>query len=189
VISTGDTVSVSFLPPHAKPILQPKHKEVRSVGDNVDRRSSAATSIALDSASSIHPFKDRSLLDNIKADDKKKMKARTTDSTFHVNDIGELCALLKSLPLPPDGYYFYPKGVANILSLALLAKTKRVLMDTAIENVFYVFNEDGSCVKFVPSNNGMYCLDICPNNDPHVMAVQTVEDEQSKFSNIDCTRA
>jgi hypothetical protein len=36
VIYTGNTVSVSFLPPHAKPILQPKHKEVRSVSDNVD---------------------------------------------------------------------------------------------------------------------------------------------------------
>jgi hypothetical protein len=79
--------------------------------------------------------------------------------------------------------------VANILSLALLAKTKRVAMDTAIENTFYVSNEDGSYVKFVPSNNGMYCLDIGSNNDPHVMAIQTVEDEQSKFSNIDCTRA
>jgi hypothetical protein len=185
VISTGDTISVSFLPPHAKPILQPKHRELRSVGDNVDQSSSATTSIALDSASSIHLFKDRSLLDNIKADAKKKMKVLTTDSTFHVNDIGELCASLKSLPLPHDGYYFYPKGVANILSLALLAKKKRVIMDTAIENAFYVFNEDGSYVKFVPSNNGMYCLDIGPNNDPYVMAIQTVKDEQSKFSNID----
>jgi hypothetical protein len=189
VISTGDTVSVSFLPPHSKPILQPKHKEVRSMGDNADRRSSAGTSIALDSATSIHLFGDRSPLDNIKVDDKKKMKVRTTDSTFHVNDIGELCASLKSLPLPPGGYYFYPKGVANILSLALLAKTKRVVMDTAIKNAFYVINEDGSYVKFVPSNNGMYCLDIGSNDDPHVMAIQTIKDEQSKFSNIDCTRA
>jgi hypothetical protein len=88
VIPIGDTVSVSFLPLHAKPFLQPKHKEVRSVGDNVDRRSSAGTSIALDSASSIHLFKDRSLLlDNIKVDNKKKMKVRTTNSIFHVNII------------------------------------------------------------------------------------------------------
>jgi hypothetical protein len=37
----------------------------------------------------------------------------------------------------------------------------------------------------------MYCLDIGSddNNEPHVMAIQTVKDEQSKFSNIDCTRA
>jgi hypothetical protein len=61
VIPNDDTVSVSVLPPHAKPIIQPKHKEVRSVGDNVG----ANTSITLDSASSIHLFKDRSLLSNI----------------------------------------------------------------------------------------------------------------------------
>jgi hypothetical protein len=189
LIPTDGTDPVSFLPPHAKPILQPKHKEVRSVGDNVDWPSSAGTSIALDSAPIIHLFKDRSLMDNIKANDKKKMKVRTIDSTFHVNDIGELCASLKSLPLPLGGYYYYPKGVVDTLSLALLAKTKRVVMDTAIENAFYVFNEDGLYVKFVPSNNGMYCLDIGSNNDPHVIAIQTIKDEQSKFSNIDCTQA
>jgi hypothetical protein len=187
VISKYETVSVSVLPPHAKPILQPKHKDIRSVGNNVG----ANTSIALDSESSIHLFKDQSLLSNIKVDNKKNLNVRTTDSTFHVNDIGEICDTLKSLPLPSEGYYYYPKGVANILSLALLAKTKRVLMDTAIKNAFYVFNEDGSYIKFIPSNNGMYCLDIGSddNNKPHVMTIQIVKDEQLKFSNIDCTRA
>jgi hypothetical protein len=187
VIPKDDTISISILPPHAKPVLQHKHKELRSAGNNVG----ANTSIALDSASSIHLFKDRSLLDNIKVDNKKNLKVRTADSTFLVNDIGEICDTLKSLPLPSKGYYYYPKGVANILSLALLAKTKRVVMDTAIENAFYVFNEDGSYIKFIPSINGMYCLDIRSddNNEPQVMAIQTVKDEQSKFSNTDCTRA
>jgi hypothetical protein len=130
-------------------------------------------------------------LNNIKVDNKKNLKVRTTDSTFHVNDIGEICDTLKSLPLPSEGYYYYPKGVANTLSLALLAKTKSVVMDTVTENAFCVFNEDGSYIKFIPSINGMYCLDIGSddNNEPQVMAIQTVKDEQSKFSNIDCTRA
>jgi hypothetical protein len=186
VIPNDDTVSVSVLPPHAKPIIQPKHKKVRSVDDN----GGSSTSIALDSASSIHLFKDRSLLSNIKVDNKKNLKVMTTDSTFHVKDIGEICDNLKSLPLPSEGYYYYPKGVTNILSLALLAKTKRVVMDTAIDSAFYVFNEDGSYIKFIPSINGMYCLNIGSddNNEPHVMAIQTLKDEQSKFSNIDCTR-
>jgi hypothetical protein len=35
----------------------------------------------------------------------------------------------------------------------------------------------------------MYCLEIGPIDGPHVMAIQTVSDEKSKFSNIDCTRA
>jgi hypothetical protein len=164
VISKDDTMSVSVLPPHAKPVLQPKHKELRSAGNNVG----VNTSIALDSASSIHLFKDRSLLNNIKVDNKNNPKVRTTDSTFQVNDIGEICDTLKSLPLPSEGYYYYPKGVANKLSLALLAKTKRVVMDTAIENAFYVFNEDGSYIKFIPSINGIYCLNIRSddNNEP-----------------------
>jgi hypothetical protein len=151
VISKDDTVSISVLPPYARPVLQPKHKEVRSAGNNVG----ANTSIALDSASSIHLFKDRSLLNNIKVDNKKNLKVRTTDSTFHVNDIGEICDTLKSLPLPSEGYYYYPKGVANILSLALLAKTKRAVMDTAIKNAFYVFNEDGSYIKFNVSTSNL----------------------------------
>jgi hypothetical protein len=189
VINTDSTVSVSVVPPHAKPNTGHKHKEARSGEDNAGPRISVGTSIALDSASSLHLFKDKVLLDNIKVDNKNKIKVRTTDSTFHVNDIGDLNDSLKSLPLPPEGYYYYPKGVTNILSLALLAKTKRVTMDTAIENAFYVYNEDGSYVKFVPSSNGMYCLEIGPNDGPHVMAIQTVADEKSKFSNIDCTRA
>jgi hypothetical protein len=87
--------------------------------------------------------KDRSSLNNVKVDNKKRIKVRTTNSTFHVKDIGEICDTLKSLPLPSKGYYYYPKGVANILSLALLAKTKQVVMDTAIGKKNYVFNEDG----------------------------------------------
>jgi hypothetical protein len=43
----------------------------------------------------------------------------------------------------------------------------------------------------VPGSNLHLCLDIRSddNNEPQVMAIQTVKDEQSKFSNIDCTRA
>jgi hypothetical protein len=169
VISKDETVSVSVLPPHAKPVLQPKHKELRSTGNNVG----ANTSIALDSASSIHLFKDRSLLSNIKVDNKKNLKVRSTDSTFHVNGIGEICNTLKPLPLPSEGYYYYPKGVANILSLALLAKTKRVVMDTAIKTLSMTLTK----------------MDPISSNEPRVMAIQTVKDEQSKFSNIDCTWA
>ena len=110
------------------------HFQVRNVDGNV----SPSTSITLDSASSIHMFKDISLLNNIQTDS-KKIKVRITDSTFQVKDIGELCDTLKSLPLPSEWYYYYPNRVANILSLALLVKIKRVVLDTAIENAYYVF--------------------------------------------------
>ena len=35
----------------------------------------------------------------------------------------------------------------------------------------------------------MYCLNVSTGDDPHVMAIQTIKDEQSRYLNIDCTRA
>jgi hypothetical protein len=113
--------------------------------------------------------------------------------TSRVNDIGSLCEDLNTLPIPAKGYYYYyyyPKGVANILSLAMVAETKRVVMDSAIDNAIYVFNEDGSYVRFAKTPNGMYCIDIATDNNEHVViAHQTVKGESAHFSAIDCRRA
>jgi hypothetical protein len=160
--------------------------EARSEGGNVGPRAT----IALDSGSSIHIFKDSFLLMDIAVDNNNKLNVRTTDSKFKVDQIGRLCTDLNSLPLPTDGYYFYPKGVANILSLAMITETKRVVMDTAIDNAFYVFNEDSTYIRFERTSNGMYCIDINTNeHDQVVMAHQTVEGESAHFSAIDCRRA
>jgi hypothetical protein len=73
---------------------------------------------------------------------------RTTDSRFRVNEIGRLSNDLQALPLPSKGYYYYyyyyPKEVANLLSLAIIADNKTVVMDTTIDDAFYVFNEDST---------------------------------------------
>jgi hypothetical protein len=160
-------------------------QEARSEGEIVG----PWATIALDSGSSIHIFKDAVLLTDIHSDDKRSIGVRTTDSKFRVNDIGRLCDL-NTLPLPSDGYYFYPKGVANILSLALIAGTKRVVMDSAIDDAIYVFNEDGSYVRFSKTPNCMYCINIKADGDNHVVLVhQTVKGKSAHFSAIDCRRA
>jgi hypothetical protein len=129
-------------------------------------------------------------LTDIQSDDKRSIGVCTTDSKFRVNNIGRLCDDLNLLPLPSDGYYYYPKGVANILSLAMIAEEKRVVMDTAIDNAYYVFNEDGTYIRFSRTSNGMYCIDINTEEDDHVvMAHQTVKGESAHFSAIDCRRA
>jgi hypothetical protein len=161
-------------------------QEARSEGENVGPRAT----IALDSGSSIHIFKDAFLLTDIHSDENQSIGVRTTDSKFRVNDIGHLCDDLNTLPLPSDGYYFYPKGVANILSLALITETKRVVMDSAIDGAIYVFNKDGSYVRFSKTPNGMYCINIESDVDNHVvLAHQTVKGESTHFSAIDCRRA
>jgi hypothetical protein len=183
---TTDPIFVSNLLPRHELSATIQTPEARSGDENVGPRAT----IALDSGSSIHIFKDSFLLTDIQSDEKHSIGVRTTDSKFRVNDIGRLCTDLNALPLPSEGYYYYPKGVANILSLAMVASTKRVVMDSAIDNAIYVFNEDGSYIRFACTSNGMYCIDINTDEDDHaVLAHQTVESESSHFSAIDCRRA
>jgi hypothetical protein len=183
---TTDPIFVSNLLPMHEMSATIQPSEVRSGDENVGPRAT----IALDSGSSIHIFKDGFLLTDVVSDNKNSIGVRTTDSNFRVNNIGRLCDDLTALPLPSDGYYFYPKGVANILSLAMIADTKRVVMDTAIDDAIYVFNEDGTYIRFSRTPNGMYCIGVNVDEDDNViMAHQTVKGESAHFSGIDCRRA
>jgi hypothetical protein len=183
---TTDPIFVSNLSPTLELSATIQTPEIRSEDENVGPRAT----IALDSGSSIHIFKDAFLLQDIISDTKRSIGVRTTDSNFRVNDIGRLCEDLNTLPLPYDGYYYYPNGVANILSLAMIADTKRVFMDSAIDNAIYVFNEDGSYIRFAKTPNGMYCIDVATDQDQQVvLAHQTVKGESAHFSAIDCRRA
>ncbi|OEU08351.1 hypothetical protein FRACYDRAFT_250146 [Fragilariopsis cylindrus CCMP1102] len=183
---TTDPIFVSDLLPAFELSATIQTPKARSGGKHVGPR----TTIAIDSGSSIHIFKDAFLLADIQADENSSISVRTTDSKFQIKDIGRLCDDLNTLPLPSDGYYFYPNGVANLLSLAMLTDTKRVVMDSAIDNAIYVFNDDGSYVRFGKTSNGMYCIDITTDDDHHiVMAHQTVKGESAHFSAIDCRRA
>ncbi|OEU05712.1 hypothetical protein FRACYDRAFT_258571 [Fragilariopsis cylindrus CCMP1102] len=183
---TTDPIFVSDLLPAFELSATIQTPKARSGGKHVGPR----TTIAIDSGSTIHIFKDAFLLADIQADENSSISVRTTDSKFQIKDIGRLCDDLDTLPLPSDGYYFYPNGVANLLSLAMLTDTKRVVMDSAIDNAIYVFNDDGSYIRFGKTSNGMYCIDITTDDDHHiVMAHQTVKGESAHFSAIDCRRA
>jgi hypothetical protein len=183
---TTDPIFVSDLPPALEMSATIQAPEAKSEGKNDGRR----VTIAIDSGSSIHIFKDAFLLTDIISDDKQSIGVRTTDSRFRVNQIGCICDDLNTLPLPSKGYYYYPIEVANLLSLAMIAVTKQVVMDTAIDDAIYVFNEDGTYMRFARTANGMYCIDLNSNGDEAmVMAHRTVKGESAKFSAIDCRRA
>jgi hypothetical protein len=183
---TTDPIFVSNLSPALELSATIQTPEIRSDDENVGPRAT----IALDSGSSIHIFKDAFLLQDILSDNKRSIGVRTTDSNFRVNNIGCFCEDLNTLPLPSEGYYYYPNGVANILSLAMIADTKRVFMDSAIDNAIYVFNEDRSYTRFAKTPNVMYCINIATDHDDQiVLAHQTVKGESAHFSAIDCRRA
>jgi hypothetical protein len=92
-----DPIFISDLPSALElsaTILTP---EARSGDDeNVGPRAT----IALDSGSSIHIFKDSFLLTDIHSDDACSIGVRTTDSKFRINELGRLCKDLDVLPLP-----------------------------------------------------------------------------------------
>ena len=74
---------------------------------------------------------------------------------------GSLSSKLGNLPLPKDNYYYNPNVMANLLLLALISKTNRVYMDTAIDNAFYVFDEEGKYLSFhLFQRTNLYRLDI-----------------------------
>ena len=94
--------------------------------------------------------------DNVQEDPQQKVEVETSNSEFHIKTVRSLAKSLGWLPLPTNGYYLHPDGIVNILSLAEVAKEFRILMDTTIDNTFYVMDELGGYIRFDPQSNGMY---------------------------------
>ena len=69
-----------------------------------------------------------------------------------------------------------------------MAKENRVVLDTAIDNAFYVFNDDGSYIRFACQPNGLYYIHVSDGDDPK-MLLTTVDGKKDKYSAVECTRA
>jgi hypothetical protein len=66
--------------------------------------------------------------------------------------------------LPGYGEVWYcPNGIANILSLARVAKTRLVKFDSTNGNQFEVTKDDGSMRIFKQSEHGLYYYDMSSN--------------------------
>ena len=66
-------------------------------------------------------------------------------------------------------------------------------MDTAIENAFFVINDNGNYLKFSRRLNGMYGATVGSNgkgSSKHITCgIQTVGDNEAKYSALDQQRA
>ena len=143
--------------------------------------------LALDSGASVHFFSNENLME--------KCYELGRASTIHCGGIsssystvGILNKELKKLPLPQGPVYVTKNGIANLVSLSELAKDYRIVMDTKIENAFFVFNDDDSFIKFHCRKNGLYCMDV-EEGPVHTNYLTTVEDEKKHFSGLDVKKA
>ena len=74
---------------------------------------------------------------------------------------GLICKELQHLPLPRKKICIATDSIANLLSMGKLVKEGfRVTMDSDGENALNVYNDDGSYIKFVCVQDGLYCINL-----------------------------
>jgi hypothetical protein len=93
------------------------------------------------------------------------------------------------------GYYrpvwFHPGGIANILSMVNMIARYQVTYDShegKHPNQFCVYKGDGTIRRFLQSKCGLYYLDTATTEN-HTVLVTTVEENKSKYTNRDYSRA
>ncbi len=107
--------------------------------------------VLLDSQSTTNAFSDPDLLRDI-----HEVKGSLTIHT----QAGKAVTRLR-VTVPGYGeVWFCPNGIANILSLAHVAKTRKVRFDSTNGNQFVVTKDDGSSRIFRQSEHGLYYYDM-----------------------------
>ena len=133
----------------------------------------------LDSQSTVDFFCNAKFLKNVHHV-KTALRIYSTGGTSYIDIIGFL-----------EGYgwvWYYPEGIANILSLSRVKKKFRVTFDSHGDNEFHVHIGQNRVRRYKESKNGLYYSDIREYNDATVL-VNTVEYNKSKYSSRDYLRA
>jgi hypothetical protein len=136
------------------------------------------TWILLDNQSTVDVFHNEDLLSNIRQGD-GYMDIHCNAGVTSTNLIGDL-----------QGYgqvWYNPNGIANILSLSRVKQRGfRVTFDSGNTNEFHVHKSNGTKRVFKQSSRGLYYADTAQVG---IALVNTVEDNKSKFTNRDYSRA
>ena len=151
------------------------------------RANVSQTSLAIDSGATVHFFSNPELLRSIKSI--KTAKIHCGGTSFDQCEAGLLRKELRHLPLPRKKIFLAKDGIANLVLLGKLVKEGfRVTMDSDVENAINVYNEDGSYIKFVCVQDGLYCIDL-DNNGGYTNFFTSVSKQKEHFSDVDNKKA
>ena len=81
-----------------------------------------------------------------------------------------------------------PNGIATILSLSHVKEKSRVTYDSALDNTFYVHNPE-KIIQFREAGRRVYYFDTADGAEECTTLVTTVDDNKSKLSAYDYTKA
>ena len=152
-------------------------------GSGRTRANVSQTSLAIDSGATVHFFSNKELLRSIRPI--KKMKIHCGGSTFDQCMAGRIRKELEHLPLPRKQICITTKGIANLISMGkLMEEGYRVTMDSDVENAINVYNDDGSYIKFICVQNGLYCIDL-DDGGGYTNFLTTVSEQKEHFSDVD----
>jgi hypothetical protein len=133
--------------------------------------------ILLDSQSTMSVFKNANMLANIRPSG-RVLRAVTNGGYQDSTMVGDFANL--------GEVWFNIESIANILSLAEVRKVCRVTMDTSTEPALHVHRLDGTVMKFVEHESGLYVYKDDGNaTNNHVVAytmVSTVAEHKKLFS-------
>ena len=132
--------------------------------------------IILESSASINIFYNRNLIENIQYI--KNPYEVTTGGYIKMkyNQLGSLSTLLRNFLLPIDEYYYHNNIVANLASIGRIRKELRTVFDSGIDNVSYMFNNDGTYIVVNKTRNNLYCLFFFDDNEHDCCYITTVAD-------------
>ena len=85
--------------------------------------------------------------------------------------------------------WYYSEGIANILSLSRVKERYRVTFDSAMDNCFYVYKDDGKILKFQEASRRLYYFNTKSQEEEGTMLITTVTNNISKFSAHDVSQA
>ena len=163
-----------FLQPHETNSLGKDQQSMSS------RKGIPITWMLLDSQSTVDVFCNADLLEDIHRSD--------TTLTIRCNAGVKTTSWKGHLP----GYglvWYYPEGIANILSLSRVKQRYRVTYDSATDNCFHVHKDNQKILRFKEATRRLYYFDTADRDETGTMLITTVENNKSKLSAYDYSQA
>ena len=137
------------------------------------------TWLLLDSQSTVDIFCNGDLL----------TKIHTVPTTMHIKCNAGVRGTNKKGNLSGYGWvWFYPDGIANILSLSRVKEKFRVTYDSAGENCFLVHKKD-RILRFKEASRRLYYFDTAARDEESTVLITTVIKNKSNFSAYDVNKA
>jgi hypothetical protein len=144
--------------------------------------------ILLDSESTVHVFNNKDLLTDIRLHPKGEvLRVHSNGGCMDSRMVGRFGDI---------DVWYNPNSIANILSLALVIDSYRVVMDSKVEHAFKLWLDPTSFIKFRKKNR-LFVFDSKSdkvfvsenNNASHVSLFQTVQDNERMYRRRDIQQA